>query len=110
MATPPVQHKIGEHLSDVHIAMILALDKVLISQRKIAALIKTSQIAVQRALQTYTFETFQGCNARWEYKHKTTECEDRYIERVIKQNDSLPLRDITNIISNKVLPISEATV
>jgi len=110
MAAITVQHKAGEHLSDVHIAMILALDKVLISQRKIAALIKTSRTAIQRVLQTYTFETFLGRNARREYKHKTSEREDRYIERVIKQNDSLPLRDITNIVSDKVLPISEATV
>jgi len=64
MAALPVHHKAGEHLSDVHIAMILALDKVLISHRKIAALNKTSRTAVQRALQTYTFETFQGCNTR----------------------------------------------
>jgi hypothetical protein len=84
MATLLVQHNAGGHLSDIHIAMILALDKVSISQQKIAALIKTSRTAVQRAFQTYTFETFRGRNARWEYKHKTTEREDRYIERVIK--------------------------
>jgi hypothetical protein len=110
MAALSVQHRAGDHLSDVHIAMILALDKVAISQRRIAALIKTSRMAIQLALQTYTFETFQGCNARREYKHKTSEREDRYIEHIIKQNDSLPLQDITNIVSNKVLPISEATV
>ena len=110
MAALSVQHKAGEHLSDVYIAMILALDKVTIFQRKIAALIKISRTAVQRALQTYTFETFQGRNTRREYKRKTSEHEDRYIEHVIKQNDSLPLWDITNIVSNKVLPISEATV
>jgi hypothetical protein len=110
MAAHPVQHIAGEHLSDIHIAMILALDKVSIPQRKIATLIKTSKTAVQRALQTYTFETFQGHNARREYKRKTTEREDRYIERVIKQNNSLPLQDITNIVSNKVLPISTATL
>jgi biotin operon repressor len=52
MATLPAQHKAREHLSNIHIAMILALDKVLISQRKIAALIKTSRTAVLRALQT----------------------------------------------------------
>ena len=110
MAALSIQHNAGEHLSDVHIAMVLALDKVSISQRKIATLIKTSRTAVQRALQTYTFETFQGCNARREYKRKTSEREDRYIERVIKQNDSLPLQDITNIISNIVLPVSKTTV
>jgi len=83
MAVLSVQHKAGEHLSDVHIAMILTLDKVRISQRKFATLIKTSRTAVQRALQSYTFETFQGRNAWREYKHKTSEREDRYIERVI---------------------------
>src|SRR5579859_5133351 len=71
MAASSVQHKAGEHLSDVHIAMILTLDKVMIPQRQIAALIKTSKTAVQRALQTNTFETFQGCNAQREYKRKT---------------------------------------
>jgi len=67
-------------------------------------------MAVQCALQTYTFETFQGHNARWKYKRKTTEYEDRYIECIIKQNDLLPLQDITNIVSNKVLPVSKTMV
>ena len=104
MAGSSLLHKAGKHLSDIHIAMILALDKVSISQRKIAALIKCSRDAVQRALATYTFETFQGRNPRREYQRKTTIREDRDIECTLKQNESLPLRDITNIIG---LPISE---
>ena len=92
----------GEHLSDVDIAKILALDKVSISQRKIASLVKCSRDAIQRALAIYVFETFRGRNPRREYKRKTTEREDRYIERALKQNDALPLRDITNILPVKI--------
>ena len=55
-------HKVGEHLHDIQITMILALDKVSIPQWKIASLIKTSRTAVQRVLQTYTFETFHSQN------------------------------------------------
>src|SRR5438046_214865 len=68
---------------------------------------KCSQKAIQHTLTTYLFETFQGRNPRREYKRKTIEREDRYIERALKQNNSTPLRDITNIID---LPISERTV
>jgi len=103
----PDEHQPGKHLSDIEIAEILALDKVKISQRQIASILKCSRKAVQDALATYCFETFQGHNPRREYKRKTTEREDRYIERALKQNNSLPLRDITNIIG---LPISENTI
>jgi hypothetical protein len=99
-----------EHLSDVDIAKILALDKASTSHRNIASLVKCSRTAVQNALAAYTFETFQGRNQRREYKRKTTEREDRYIERALKQNDSLPLRDITNILQNRGLNISETTL
>ena len=37
-------------------------------------------------------------------------CEDQYIEQVLKQNDSLPLREITNIVGQKVAPISTMTL
>jgi len=110
MAAVSVQHSAGKHLSDIYIAMILALDKVSISQWQIAALIKTSRTAVQHTLQTYTFETFQELNQRGEYRRKTTRCEDRYIERALKQNDSIPLCDITNIVRERGLPVLEATV
>lgn len=110
MAAPSVQHNTGEHLSDIHIAMILALDKVSIPQRKIATLLTTSKTAVQRALQTYTFEAFQGRNPRRDYQRKTTRREDRYIERALKQNNSIPLHDITNIVRESGLPISETTI
>src|SRR5436189_5341388 len=100
------ERKPGKHLSDIEIAEVLALDKVKISQRKIASLLKCSRKAVQDTLGTYCFETFQGRNPRREYKRKTTEREDRYIEHALKQNNSLPLHDITNIIG---LPISEST-
>jgi len=107
MKNCPALRKVGEHLSDIDIAKILALDKVSISQRKIASLVKCSRDTVQHALATYVFETFRGRNPRREYQRKTTEREDRYMERALKQNNSLPLHDITNII---VLPISETTV
>jgi DDE superfamily endonuclease/Transposase len=103
----PTLRKVGQHLSDIDIAKILALDKVSIPQRKIASLVKCARKAVRNALSNYTFETFQGRNARREYQRKTTEREDRYIERALKQNTSIPLRDITNILPVK---ISETTL
>jgi hypothetical protein len=53
----------------------------------------------------YDFDTFQGRDARREYKRFKTE--DQYIERALKQNFDVPLRDITNIIDPK---ISEKTL
>ena len=97
----------GKLLSDVDIGKILGLAKALMPQREIADLMKCSKSAVQHTLATYLFETFQGRNPRRKYERKTTQRENRYIERALKQNDSLPLRDITNIIG---LPISERTV
>jgi len=67
---------------------------------------KCSQKAVQNTLANYNFETFQGQNQQREYKGKTTQCEDRYIERIIKQNDSLPFRDIIKIVNQNITPIS----
>ena len=110
MADSPAARRSGEHLSDVDIAKILALDKVSTPQRKIASLIKCSRAAIQNALAKYNFETFQGRNQRREYQRKTTLREDRYIERILKQNNSLPLRDITNIVQSHGLPISETTL
>ena len=94
-------------LSDVDIGKILGLAKALMPQREIADLMKYAKSAVQHTLTTYLFEMFQGCNPRQKYERKTTQREVRYIERTLKQNDSLLLRDITNIIR---LPISERTV
>ena len=107
MGTPRSTRTIAKHLTDIDIAKILGLAKAAVSHRKIASLMKCGKSAVQHTLATYVFETFQGCNPRREYKRKTTEREDRYIQRALKQNDSLPLRDITNIIDP---PISEATL
>ena len=87
-----------EHLSDIDIAKILALAKASTSERKIASLIKCSKTSVHDTLNTYDFETFQGHNPRREYQRKTTKCEDWYIERALKQYESVPLYDITNII------------
>jgi hypothetical protein len=97
----------GKLLSDVDIGKILRLTKALMPQQEIADLIKCSKSAVQYTLVTYLFETFQECNPWRKYQRKTTQCEDWYIERALKQNDTLPLCDITNIIQ---LPISERTV
>jgi len=68
---------------------------------------KCSKMAIQNILATYLFETFQGRNPWRDYKRKTTEREDRYIEYTIKQNPFVPLRDITNIIG---LLVSEQTI
>jgi Transposase/DDE superfamily endonuclease len=92
----------GKHLTDVDIGKILGLAKALMPQRTIATLMKCSQKAVQHTLATYLFETFQGRNPRREYKRKTTKREDRYIERVLKQNPFTPLRDITNLIDSNI--------
>ena len=107
MGNPQATPGAAKHLTDIDIAKILRLAKAALSKRKIAALINCGQSAVQHTLVTYLFETFQGHNPQRQYKHKTTEREDRYIERALKQNNSLPLRDITNIIDASV---SEHTV
>ena len=107
MTGSPVAHTKGKHLTDIDIGKILGLAKGLIPQRKITSLIKCSQKAVQYTLATYLLETFQGHNPRRNYQHKTSEHEDRYIERRLKLNSDIPLRDITNLIG---LPISEHTV
>ena len=98
MTEPNNEHKSGEYLSDVKIAQVLVLDKVAIPQRKIPSLLKCSRKTVQNALATFLFETFTGRNITWKHQRKTTEHGDRYIERALKQNFDLPLRDITNII------------
>src|SRR5277367_222649 len=107
MADSTDERQPKQRLTDIDIGKILGLAKALIPQRQIASLMKCSQKAVQHALATYLFETFQGRNPRREYKRKTTERDDRYIERALKQYTSTPLRDITNIIG---LPISMTTL
>ena len=96
-----------QHLTDVDIGKILGLGKALLPKREIAALIHFSQKAVQHTLPTYMFETFQGRNPRRNYPRKTSQREDRYIERHLKQNSDIPLHDIINLIE---LPISKGTV
>ena len=101
------QRERGKHLNNVEIAKILGLAKAGKSQREIARLMHCTQKPVQNALTNYDFETFQGRDPRREYKRKTTKREDRYIERVLKQNHSIPLKDITNKIDPN---ISESTL
>ena len=84
METSTASKENRKYLTDIDIAKILGLAKALLPQRKIAALMKCSQKAVQHTLATYLFETFRGRNPRREYKRKTTEREDRYIERALK--------------------------
>jgi transposase len=111
MDNPPEPRTKGMHLTDIEIAKILGLTKAKMSRRKIASLMKCSAAAVQHALTTFLFETFNGRHQRREYQRKTTEREDRYIIRAINQNNSLPLRDITNVINNKIdVPISTTTI
>ena len=69
VGSPPMRDK-GRHLTDVDIGKILGLVKALLSQRKIASLMKCSQKAVQYTVSTYLFETFQGRNPHQEHKHK----------------------------------------
>ena len=71
---------------------------------------RCSQRAIQYTLAMLRFGTFQGRNPLREYKRKTTACEVRCIETVLKQNDSLPLRDITNIVNTKITLISTTTL
>jgi hypothetical protein len=99
--------RLEQHLLDVDVGKILGLGKAELPQRQIASLMKCSQNAVEHMLHTYFFETFQGQQSRRDYKHKTTQREDRYIECAQKQHYSLPLQDITNIVG---LPISQWTV
>jgi len=78
---------------------------------KIASLMRCSAKAVNHMLVTFLFETFNGRHQRREYQRKITEHKDQYIVHAIKQNNSLPLCDITNIINNKInVPISETTL
>ena len=107
---PPAKQRRREHLSDIDIAKILALDKASTSQWEIASLVECSRTGVQGVLTTYTFETFQRCNPWRDYQHKTTQREDQYIEPALKQNDSIPLHDITNIVREYGVPVSEATI
>jgi len=91
MADSTDQRQPKQYLTDIDIGKILGLAKALIPQRQIASFMKCSQKAVQHTLATYLFETFQGRNPRREYKPKTTEPDDRYIERALKQHTSTPL-------------------
>jgi len=97
----------GQHLNNIEIAKVLGLDKAGKSLREIARLMHCTPKPVRNALANYDFDTFQGRDTRREYKQQTTKRENRYIERVLKQNFDVPLRDITNIIDPK---ISEKTL
>jgi hypothetical protein len=103
---PPTREK-WKHLSDVDIGKILGLAKAALPQRKIAALMKCTQNAIQNILATYLFETFQGRNPRRNYLRKTSEREDRYILCTLRQNNDLSLQDITNKLA---LGISQTTL
>jgi hypothetical protein len=107
MNDTPAQHKFGQHLPDIQIAFVLALDKVKTTQRKIASFVKCSRKAVRNALANYTFETFKEHKARRKYQRITTEHEDQDINDALEQNPFLPLRDITNIL---FIQISEKTL
>ena len=107
MENAPTLRHLGQHLSDVDIGKVLGLAKAELPQREIANFMNCSKKAVQHTVETYDFDTFQGRNPRREYERKTTKREDRYIERALKQNNSLSLRDITNITG---LPVSRWTV
>ncbi len=99
-----------KHLIDIDIAKILELAKTKLPQRRIASLIRHSQKTIQHILATYNFEIFQRRNPRRENKCKIIVFEDRYIEHALKQNESLSLQDIINIINQNIAPISKMTL
>jgi len=107
MPTKPVRRQSCQHLTDIEIAKALGLGKAKVPQREIAEYLGCSQKAVQHALATYDFDTFNGRNPRREYKRKTTEREDRYIQRALKQNQWTPLQDISSIVN---IPVSRQTI
>jgi Transposase len=107
MPVQSTQRKPEKQLTDIEIAKALGCSKAGAHQRTIAEWLKATKSSVQRALSTYSFDTFQGRNLRREYHRITTEREDRYIQRALKQNSDLPLKDITNIIN---APISTTTL
>ena len=100
-------HTKGQHLNDIEIAKVLGLNKGGKSLREIASLMHCTPKPIRNALANYDFDTFQGRDTRREYKRKMTKWEDQYIERALKQNFDVPLRDITNIIDSE---ISEKTL
>ena len=102
MSESAAVHKQGQHLSDIQIAFVLAFDKVKVTQRKIASLVRCSRKAVRNALDNYTFETFNGHKPRRDCQHITTDDEDKAIKNALKYNSFLPLRDITNLLPVKV--------
>jgi hypothetical protein len=89
MGITQVVQNARKHLTDIDIAKILGLGKGSFSHRKIADLRKCGKWAVQHAVATDVFETFEGRNKRRDYKRKTTQREDRYIERTFKQTVSV---------------------
>jgi hypothetical protein len=107
MSVLSTQRKSGKQLTDIEIAKVLGCSKAGAPQREIAEWLQTTKTTVQHALTTYSFDTFQGRRKRREYQRATTKREDRYIQRTLKQNSDLPLKDITNIIDP---PISTATL
>jgi len=102
MPVQSTQRERGKQLTDIEIAKILGCSKAGAPQRTIAEWLKATKTSVQRALTMYSFDTFQGRKPRREYQRATTEREDRYIERALKQNSDLPLKDITNIIDPSI--------
>src|SRR5579859_2610890 len=88
MSDAPEPRTKGMHLTDIEIAKILGLTKAKMSQRKIASLMRCSTKAVNHALVTFLFETFNGHHQRREYQRKP-------------QNAKI---DISYVLSNKTTP------
>ena len=70
----------GQHLNDIEIEKVPGLDKAGKSRR---CLMHCTQKMSRNA--NYDFDSFQGRDARREYKRKTSKTEDQYIERALKQ-------------------------
>jgi hypothetical protein len=68
MSDAPEPRTKGMHLTDIEIAKILGLAKAKMSQRKIVSLMRCSAKAVNHALATFLFETFNDCHQRREYQ------------------------------------------
>jgi AraC-like DNA-binding protein len=100
---PPSGYK---HLSDVQVTKCLTLARFKMPQADIARELGCSQSTVNRLLQTYKYDTFQGRVPTPGPARKTTQTDDRLLIRIAKKHHTLPFHDITNIAG---LPISRWT-
>jgi transposase len=95
-----------KQLTDLQVKQILTLDRMGMSQQRIADEAGCSQATVSRVLKGYEYENFTGRPSKPGPTRKTTERDDRYIIRVAKANHTLPFRDISNLAGVDLSPRS----